>query len=378
MATSSYSQPARDGLDTTHIRRVSDHAAGDPVIVRRSDHGVVVRADDVEQAAVVADALARVGYQVDRPLKLGRRDELTVGGWSHDGLTTRTVRLNTVAAEIERTRADTMATALDLYDVHATTQADPYDATVRRVREVMTDWVADRAGLVVPFSPRVPGRTDSLLLRAAFRAQQHVVVAIDEALLAAGEAVHRYAEYLTHTPPKAAREAAIHDALPRRRAPVRLQDVAKGLISMPTGISPTPTRFGVVSTVKGAEDAWAATMARMDVCYRLGVSPHPGDVADNTRLLDALGATTDDARQALFDRLAPSIVGKTNRIIDAISELTTEPEGQARLDTSPAVLAAADFPAPAAEPSPAADAPDPGPSRTGPIDGMTRNRRPGR
>lgn len=120
--------------------------------------------------------------------------------------------------------------------------------------------------------------------------------------------------------------------------------------SAPDDFRPVPTRFGTVTTPDAAEEAWAGTLARMDVCERLGVQPHPGDIDDNTRLLDALGTTDDAGLHRLFDKLEPRIHGKTQRIVDALNEIVTQGEktvgpGQRRLPTTAATLAASDFPA---------------------------------
>lgn len=207
----------RSGLDMPHIRAICAHiteqdGAG-PARITTDEHAARIQTGSIEQAIRLDEALTRVGYQVDRPRRIGRRDELTVPGWSRAGLAARLARMGNVAAELLAARPRLTERAIEMYRRVPDTAHDPHTAALDTLRDELRRWITTQAGEFAPYTPnRLPADPETAqLVRETWQAERRIDTLIDRQLLLSDQATRTFAAHRTATTDTEARRVALRD-----------------------------------------------------------------------------------------------------------------------------------------------------------------------
>lgn len=181
---------ARTELDPDHITAVCDRLtrtrAAANLNITPTLRGYAIDASSDAAARRVQAAFTRLGYQANIPERFGRRDKVTITGWSQRGLELRVAALYNSVIWLQNSRDHTAATAIDngirsRGDLH-----DSLRTTIERTTGVITDR---------PVAVRPEDRDCARLLQTANQLEHEAAHHIGLHVQAAETAVDLYRQY---------------------------------------------------------------------------------------------------------------------------------------------------------------------------------------
>ena len=200
---------ARNELDPDHITAVCDRLTETTtggLTIASTRRSYAITAPNAADARRVDAALTQLGYRVSRPEILGRRDRVTVTGWSRGGLQARVGTLRDAVYRLATSRESTAAAALD-HGHHSGGDLAALHDTLRAATERATGPITDYPAAARPVDPE-----NAWLLRTAHELEHDVALCVDSHVDAAQRAVRLFDRYRRNLPDDPARGYAISQA----------------------------------------------------------------------------------------------------------------------------------------------------------------------
>lgn len=198
---------ARTELDLDHITAVCDRLAQTRVAVGLNITpalcGYAIDARSVAGARRVQAAFTRLGYRANLPERFGRKDQVTLTGWSPRGLQDRVAALRGSVAWLRDSRDYTAGNAIDHGLPSHGELRDSLRTSVEHAAGVITDH---------PMNVRLDDRDCAQLLQTAYQLEHEAAAHIRLHVQAADTAVHLYRQYQPGMPDYQARDIAITTA----------------------------------------------------------------------------------------------------------------------------------------------------------------------